>query len=69
MRYFENGLTPIPINTKTSEPKVRWSQYKDTPPGRTEIDEWIKQGLYNDGVAQITGPCHRENSEGYILIV
>ena len=67
VRYFENGLTPIPINTKTNEPHVKWSQYKENPPRMVDIEEWINQGLYNDGVAQLTGLCHRGKFKGLYL--
>jgi hypothetical protein len=57
--HLENGLTPIPIDTKTNKPKVKYEHYnKDNKLTIEEVEKWITQGLYNNGVAILTGYCH-----------
>lgn len=50
-RYFENGLSVIPIQFKEKKPAIsKWSRYCETLPTDAEIDSWEK-GQFNVGLA------------------
>jgi hypothetical protein len=67
IRYFENGLTSIPMNTNENKPMVKLSQYTDNPPSRQVIEEWITKGLYKYGLALVCGRCQRGKFKGLYL--
>lgn len=50
-RYFENGLSVIPIKFKDKKPAIsKWSKYCDDLPTEAEIESWEK-GEFNVGLA------------------
>jgi hypothetical protein len=50
-RYFENGLSVIPVQFKDKKPAIsKWSKYCDALPTEAEIESWEK-GQFNIGLA------------------
>lgn len=50
-RYFENGLSVIPVQFKDKRPAIsKWSKYCETLPSEAEIDAW-ERGQFNVGLA------------------
>ena len=49
-------------------PKVNWKEWQNKPIHQELHDEWKRTGLFNDGMAIITGKVwHRKDREGYYV--
>ena len=59
------GINIIPAVGKLKIPKVKWEQYQDAPIPQWQHEEWIKNNMFNEGMAIIMGKVwHNKDFEG-----
>lgn len=71
-KFYKDGLKPIPMKRKYKNGTthdsfpIEWKEYRKRRPTRTEIEKWLAQGLFKDGIALVCGRV-RENRYFYVI--
>ncbi len=67
--HQEIGVNVIPAVSKIKQPNIQaWKPFQDSPNSDEQHNSWIKGGLFDSGMAVITGKIWRGANEGKYLI-
>jgi len=66
--YNEIGANIIPADTKNKTTHIAWSIYQNAPVPKEQIEVWVKQGAFDNGMAVIAGKLWRGPYEEKYLI-
>jgi hypothetical protein len=65
--YYDIGVNVIPTDAEKKKPKVTWKALQKESLSEGLLNEWISQGLFNDGIGVITGNICRGKHIGKYL--
>jgi Bifunctional DNA primase/polymerase, N-terminal len=67
--YHELGANPIPMDSQSKIPLVKWSSYQNQRVPAEVFEDWKTNGLFNKGIGLIAGKLYRVyGGETYYLI-
>ncbi|MDN5867132.1 MAG: bifunctional DNA primase/polymerase, partial [Candidatus Nitrosocosmicus sp.] len=65
--YNKIGVNVIPFYSKTKTPLVKWKRWQNKPVALEMHEVWRKSGMYDSGIAIITGEINRGGNQGRYL--
>ena len=66
--FYTIGANVIPVDSKNKIPTKEWKIWQDKPIPNESFEQWKEEGIYNKGIAIITGKIWRGAYKGKYLI-
>lgn len=61
------GCNAIPANTPLKKTYIKWSEWQTKAIPKEQINQWLVNGAYNNGIAVIAGKIYKGANEGKYL--